>query len=76
MDRRLRGKPEKANMPKVRERINVKCEACGLEGEITVGEMERVDCPECGAGYIAWRPHHKLKLRCVVRPIFAKRPND
>ncbi len=58
-------------MAKQKENLEVKCEACGTEGSIRIGEMESVNCPSCGARYIAWRPPGSptLKLKCVVRPV-------
>lgn len=59
-------------------RLDVKCDVCGNEGSVKIGEMESVSCPQCGARYIAWVPPGKLRLelRCVVRPVFERRTWD
>lgn len=45
----------------------LKCEACGLEATIRdPAEFSRVDCPDCGAGYI----RYNSGWRCIVRPVF------
>lgn len=48
----------------------ISCEVCGACFATTVVEFVRIDCPNCGAVFIPWRPGTELKLRCVVRPFF------
>lgn len=51
--------------------MKIVCEVCGLEGEGAPKLFERIDCPQCNAGYIVWEPTPGMReLKCVVRPIY------
>jgi predicted RNA-binding Zn-ribbon protein involved in translation (DUF1610 family) len=51
------------------------CPACGEEGEITLPkEMMRFNCPaECGAGFLHYHAQAGWAIRCVIKPVFARR---
>lgn len=52
------------------------CEGCESAGELKVPTDQRKPfaCPEgCGATYVQWEDVGKMKLMCVVKPVFAER---